>query len=60
MIFSYDGFHVHSKMRVTSSAETENRGDTKLSGTIKGPLSLKFKRLGVLSRHIQDTFVSEY
>ena len=47
-------------MRVTSSAEAENRGDTKLSGTIKGPLSLKFKRLGVLSSHIQDTFVSEY
>ena len=53
MIFSPDGFYLHSEMRVTSSAETETRGDSKLSGTIKGPLSLKFKRLGVISSHIK-------
>ena len=53
MIFSSDGFYFHSEMRVTSSAETKDRGDSKLSGTIKGPLSLKFKRLGVFSSHIK-------
>lgn len=60
MIFSSDGFHYHSEMGVRSSAENEDGGDSKLLGTTKGPLSLKFKGVGVFSSHIQDTFVSGY
>lgn len=56
-IFS-DGFYLHSEMTVTSSAETETRGDSKLSGTIKALLALNLKA-GYFLSHIK-TPLSEY